>query len=578
MILISIIIILGIGIFLYAKACKPEVEKPEEPIQNSGSTFSNANSMKIALSLEDKISDNTAWCGTFNLIWNDLKNDLAKQDIIFTPQPEVAQNLNKGTFNTTYLSEDSYYKVYGKPSLELKSEIEKAIQEKFNETSDILDDFDWTPSEGRDYFLYCMLKKNFEFPKIFTEMEKGKFGQFENVSYFGIDESSDEQVRKQVEVLYYASEKDFAIKLLTQGKDEVILARGTKGETFGKIYEEMKQKSEQYEGSFSFNEGDILQIPNMNIDLKEEVKEVENQSFYFADGTEYVIDKALQTIQFELDKKGGKIKSEAGMMIKEAAALIPEEPRKFILEDTFTIFLVEQGKELPYFGAKIADISQVQKEAKKVDNAQTQEPSEKSYFYGTVVESDKSYILVEPREGQEIRNSCDKIRVRLEENLDYLYEVGTNVKITFNGVILTTDPAQVEAIDIEIKSAENFELRFEDKSYESTQKVRTILDKTENKRQDYAIYSYLGEVTILIDDEEMSLRDALLENKITMEEMIAKANQDVADQKITGDMYNDGGSMIYSYENYTILKVHNLEGNRDVYIGGKDMRWNDLEV
>ena len=39
--------------------------------------------MNIALSLEDEIKPNTAWCGTFNLIWNDLKNNLAKQDIVF---------------------------------------------------------------------------------------------------------------------------------------------------------------------------------------------------------------------------------------------------------------------------------------------------------------------------------------------------------------------------------------------------------------------------------------------------------------------------------------------------------------
>ena len=38
--------------------------------------------LNIVTSLEDEITSNTAWCGTFNLIWNDLKNDLAKQDII----------------------------------------------------------------------------------------------------------------------------------------------------------------------------------------------------------------------------------------------------------------------------------------------------------------------------------------------------------------------------------------------------------------------------------------------------------------------------------------------------------------
>lgn len=34
--------------------------------------------------------------------------------------------------------------------------------------------------------------------------------------------------------------------------------------------------------------------------------------------------------------------------------------------------------------------------------------------------------------------------------------------------------------------------------------------------------------------------------------------------------------MIYQYEDFTIIKVHNLEGNRDVYIGAKDMQLGDL--
>ena len=63
-----------------------------------------------------------------------------------------------------------------------------------------------------------------------------------------------------------------------------------------------------------------------------------------------------------------------------------------------------------------------------------------------------------------------------------------------------------------------------------------------------------------------------------MEEIIAKANQDEKDGKIKTDMYKDGGSIEYHYDNYTIIKFHTLDGNRDVYIGTKDMTINDLEI
>ena len=318
--------------------------------------------MQIVTSLEDKITQNSVWCGTFNLIWNDLKNDLAKQDIIFKEQTESVNNLNKGTFSTKDISEESYYKVYGTPNKELKEKIEKAIRTKFNEKSDILNDFNWEDAEETDYFLYAMLKKDFKFEKVFTELENGKFGNFENIKYFGINEQTEEQVRNQVKVLYYESKDNFSIKLTTQGNDEIILSKGNKEDNFLEIYKEINEKSEKYKGNRNFTELDKLKIPNISFKLKKEFEELENKPFYLSNGREYVITKALQTIQFELDKEGGKIKSEAGMMVKDAIAVEEIEKREFYIDDTFTIFLQEEGKDLPYFAARISNIKNVQKE------------------------------------------------------------------------------------------------------------------------------------------------------------------------------------------------------------------------
>lgn len=151
-------------------------------------------------------------------------------------------------------------------------------------------------------------------------------------------------------------------------------------------------------------------------------------------------------------------------------------------------------------------------------------------FYGKVIESYQSYIIVEPNEDEEIRKSADK-----------------------------------------------FEIRIYDKQPQSDTKIHKILDKGETTKYDYNIYSYQVSVNILINGKEMSLRDALLNNKITMNEIIAKANNDLRENKIKGDMYRDGGSMEYRYENYTIVKFHRLDGKRDVYIGTKDMRLNDVD-
>ena len=204
------------------------------------------------------------------------------------------------------------------------------------------------------------------------------------------------------------------------------------------------------------------------------------------------------------------------------------------------------------------------------------ENNEESYFYGKVIESNAKYIIVEPNENEEIRRSSDKISIGLGENNDALYVVGSNVKITYDGTIMETYPAKVNATKIEIKSTEDFEILFYDKHPMESYKIYTILDKSETDKYDYTIYGYDGSVNIRIDGNEYSLKDALLENKITMEEIIQKANKDLDNNKITGDMYKDGGSMIYQYDTYTIIKCHTIEGNRDVYIGTKEMTLNDV--
>lgn len=332
----------------------------EKSLDDKKNNFNTNANMDVVLSLEDPIGDNSLWCGTFNLVWNDLKNDLAGQDIIFNTQSDILDNLNRGTFTTDYLSDDSYYKKYGKPTLELKEEIIKDIKEKFNETSDILDSFDFENHDEKDYFLYSMLKKDFLYPFVFDKLKDGNFKDIDKVKYFGIDSNTKGAVRRQVEVMYYNDEHDFALKIDTKGNDEIIVTMGNNERSFKEIYDEILRVSNLYEDDKNFGIKDTLKIPYMSFKTKKELKELENKEFSFADGTTYYISKALQTIEFEIDEKGGKIKSEAGISANVTSAKTDElEPRIFNVDDTFVLFLKEKDKNLPYFAMKVSDINNV---------------------------------------------------------------------------------------------------------------------------------------------------------------------------------------------------------------------------
>ena len=79
-------------------------------------------------------------------------------------ESELADELNKQTFTAKELNSNSYFKIHGKASFDLKDKIENEIKEKFNEDSKILDKVEWENSEA--YVLYSMLKKEFNYLEI----------------------------------------------------------------------------------------------------------------------------------------------------------------------------------------------------------------------------------------------------------------------------------------------------------------------------------------------------------------------------------------------------------------------------
>lgn len=323
----------------------------------------------IVPTMDDKITTDSSWCATFQLVWNDMKNEIVKTDVVFNPQLEMVENLNKESFTEDMLSDEYYFKIYGFKNLELKEKIQKGIKEKFNQTSDILDDFDWnndalddpTSSDIRRYFFYTMLYREFEYKSKFSVLDNAKFGEYEDIKYFGVNKNSKEAVRKQIEVLFYNSKNDFAVKIKTKDNDEVIFYKNPEGETFKEIYDSMMKKTNEYEESRDFSEKDFFMAPILSFNVKREYKELENKKFNTADGNIAVIEKAIQSIKFSLDETGGKVKSEAGVDSWKTTSMAGEEKtRYFNVNDTFALFLKEETKDVPYLALRVDDITKYQ--------------------------------------------------------------------------------------------------------------------------------------------------------------------------------------------------------------------------
>lgn len=309
--------------------------------------------------------ENTIWAGTFQLLWNDLMDEINGIVIFEEGNNKIADDLNKQEFKKSDISEESYYIKSGIIYPELKEEIEKGIKNKFNETSDILSNIDFSPNSLFKLF-YAMLKKEFNFIENFEDLDKDYFypeksaePESQNtVEYFGISFCGKEALYKNVSVLFYNDDDDYAVKLYTKSKDEVILYRNKDLKKFNESFQDLNQKTEKYNGNKSFTQEDTLKIPVINFEATASFEEVENKTIKNMNGQS--ISKTIETIKFKMDKCGVVLKSEAAIGFFTGCAPVVDNHRYFLFDKPFTMFLTEKGKQVPYFAMYVADAAKLQ--------------------------------------------------------------------------------------------------------------------------------------------------------------------------------------------------------------------------
>lgn len=291
---------------------------------------------------------NKLWCVTFQLAWNELSEKFVGGNVNFVGgNPPLADELNKKLYTSEILTDDFYYTTSGKVSKKLKKDIEKSIYKKFKEKSDILDMIDWNAKNA--YIFYSLLKKNFAFWVPFDRLSSAQFNNSkETVKYFGINDKSSKKLRKDsVTVLFYNSPDEYAISIPTKETDDVILYRTDKEDTFANYFDYISNNTRY--GMLASE--DEVKIPDVSVDKTISYDELCNKQIA---GTEYAISQALQTIKFKMDNKGGSLKSEAAIGIMRTSLVHPDKnARKFFFDKPFILFLIENGKEKPYYAMKV---------------------------------------------------------------------------------------------------------------------------------------------------------------------------------------------------------------------------------
>lgn len=98
----------------------------------------------------------------------------------------------------------------------------------------------------------------------------------------------------------------------------------------------------------------------------------------------------------------------------------------------------------------------------------------------------------------------------------------------------------------------------------SYKKIFSVEDKK------FDIYTYGGDAKITVENGQVyELDKALINNVVTIDEILNRADFDSEAGKCQKLVYADGGSVEYCYEFFTILKMDTVEGFDDLVIGHK---------
>ena len=279
----------------------------------------------------DENTINNLWVGTLDLAWKELEEKIGQDKIELERENlQIVNDLNESNFTKEMIDSNDYQIKVERTAIN-GYRIDATLVKELN----FLEKFD-----------------------NFSEFYEFKFGDgTEAVKCFGINNASSEEMNKNIEVLFYNktdSDKqlisnDFAIKLKTKEGDEIILYRTDDNKSFDEYYADIQNKTNAYTDSREFRKDDELRVPYVKVNGLISYNELYGKEIKNTNGL--MIFDVVQNVDFSLNEKGCNLSSGASMLIEYQSYV--KNSRLCYFQDTFIIFMQEEGSNNPYFALKV---------------------------------------------------------------------------------------------------------------------------------------------------------------------------------------------------------------------------------
>jgi hypothetical protein len=287
-------------------------------------------------------SRNVLWCATFQMAWDAAAaSQGGKLDL--RPASRAADSLNRGRFDLRWIDAESIHIAGGSVGDGVLDRIAGADRKRGG-PSRLLGKLR-KESAADDLVFYASLHKDIGFPTPFAKLGSWKAGE-RKVAWFGFrpDQEETGPLLAQVAVHHHAARTDFVVELKSQsGGDRLLLAKlprkpatleAAARAVIGKV-----RKDAPNAGAH-----DLLAVPQVVADEEVSFSEFEGRTL---PGGRFVR-SASQTINFRMDEKGAKLRSEAQVSLG-CSAHPHIDPRLMILDPPFVIVMMAKDAPKPYF-------------------------------------------------------------------------------------------------------------------------------------------------------------------------------------------------------------------------------------
>ncbi len=325
--------------------------------------------IEVVASDAQTVCGSAAWCATMQVCWDNMLETLCDGGPLspLGGTNELVRALNASRLSEGDLPADHYYAYAGLRNYQAKQEIEAGIMRRLGQSSEVLDQLDWSePSPGMASLLfYCMLYRKFSFLVPFGVCEEEPWGDEDVcVTYFeayDLDRRISRKRRQQVKPLYYVDGQHHAVSLQTKEGDSVVLVRSPRGGSFSEMWANALDQTKRADSTQArpLDDHDSFMCPNLSLKLSKEFHELEGLEFLDARGQRCIIDQALQTIGLSLDNEGGEVNSEAAIAACATGALDFSHIRNFDYDGRFALFLVAgeaRADSRPFLALLVDDI------------------------------------------------------------------------------------------------------------------------------------------------------------------------------------------------------------------------------